>query len=89
MKDKRNDKIARHFDIFLNGQKFRVISCKIDEVSHVLSIKTKIFGQSFPHSGRFIITIPSENTVKELCISFQSMGKDPAIEHWKYTISVL
>lgn len=86
MKDKRFDKINRHFDIFLNDQKFKVISCKIDEVSHVLSIKTKIFGQAFPHHGRFIITIPSENTVMELCISFQSMGKEPAIEQWIYTI---
>ena len=86
MKDKRVDKIKQHIDIFFNNQKFKVLSCKIDETGNSLSIKTKVFGQDFPHNGRFIIDIPSQNTTRDLSIVFQSMGKDSSVEHWEYTI---
>ena len=87
MKDKRLDKVKQHFDILINDQKFKVISCKIDQAGSILSIKTKIFGQAFPHNGRFIIIIPSQNTTYDLSIVFRSMGKDSSIEHWEYTIN--
>ena len=86
MKDKRLDKVKQHFDILINDQKFKVISCKIDQVSSILSIKTKIFGQTFPHNGCFTITIPSQNTTHDLSLVFRSMCKDSSIEHWEYTI---
>ncbi len=86
MNDKRIDKVKQHFGILINDQKFKVISCKIDEVDGTLSIKTKIFGQNFPHSGRFMIAIPSQNITQDLSAVFQSMSKDTAIEHWEYTI---
>lgn len=86
MKDKRLDKITQHYDLFINNQKYKVLSCKILEVEHRLSIKTKIRGQAFPHSGRFDILIPSEKLSIELCVAFQSMSSSAAIEHWEYTI---
>lgn len=86
MKDKRIDKVRQHFDVLFNDQKFKVISCKINEADSILSIKTKIFGQSFPHNGCFTIAIPSQNTLQDLSVVFQSMSKDSAIEHWEYTI---
>ncbi len=86
MKDKRINKVKQHFDIFINDQKFKVISCKIDEANGTLSIKTKIFGQAFPHNGRFIITIPSQNTFHDLSVVFRAMTKDTVIEHWEYVI---
>ena len=85
MKDKRIDKVKQHFDIFFNNQKFKVISCKIDEADGILLIKTKIFGQDFPHNGRFTIVIPSQNTTQDLSVVFRSMSKDSSIEHWEYT----
>ena len=86
MKDTRIDKVKHHFNVFLNNQKFKVISCKIDQVDGILSIKTKIFGQDFPHDGRFTITIPSQNIIQDLSVEFRSMSKDSSIEHWEYTI---
>ncbi len=86
MKDKRIDKVKQHFDIFFNNQKFKVISCKIDGTGSILSIKTKIFGQAFPHNGRFTITIPSQNTIQDFSITFRSMGKNSSVEHWEYTV---
>ena len=86
MKDKRIDKVKQHFDMFFNNQKFKVISCKIDEADSIISIKTKIFGQPFPHNGCFTIAIPSQNTMQNLSVVFRSMSKDSSIEHWEYTI---
>ena len=86
MKDKRISKVKQHLDVLINGQKFKVISCKINEVDGTLSIKTKIFGQEFPHNGRFIISSPSQNTIQDLLVVFRSMSKDSSIEHWEYTI---
>ena len=86
MRDNQIDKVKRHFDMFFNTQKFKVISCKIDEQNKLLSIKTKIFGQAFPHNGHFTIAIPSQNTMQKLSVVFQSMRKDSSIEHWEYTI---
>ena len=86
MKDKRLNKVKQHFDILINDQKFKVISCKIDEAGSILSIKTKIFGQDFPHNGCFTIAIPSQDTMQDLSVVFRSMSKDSSIEHWEYTI---
>ena len=86
MRDRRIDKIKQHFDIFFNNQKFKVISCKIAQAEGRISIKTKIFGQDFPHNGQFAIVIPSQNTVQDLSVVFRSMGKDSSVEHWEYMI---
>ena len=86
MKDKRIDKVKQHFELFFNDRKFKVISCKIDEAEGLLLIKTKIFGQDFPRSGRFTIVIPSQDIMRDFSIVFRSMGKDSAIEQWEYTI---
>ena len=86
MKEKRLNKVKQHFDILINNQKFKVISCKIDEAGGILSIKTKIFGQDFPHNGCFTIAITSQDTMQDLSVVFRSMSKDSSIEHWEYTI---
>lgn len=86
MNDKRINKVKQHFDMFFNDQKFKVISCKINKADGTFSIKTKIFGQPFPHNGRFIIAIPSQSSTQDLSIVFRAMSKDTAIEHWEYTI---
>ena len=87
MKDKRIVKIQQHFDIFFNNQKFKAISCKINEADATLLITTKIFSQDFPHNGRFTITIPSQNVIHNFSIVFRSMYKNPSIERWEYTIT--
>lgn len=86
MKDKRLDKITQHYDIYINNHKYKVLSCKILKDERKLSIKTKIRGQSFPHSGLLHLVIPTENISIELHASFHSMSSNAAIEHWEYTI---
>lgn len=86
MKDKRIDKIKQHFDMFFNNRKFKVISCKINEADGILLIKTKIFGQDFPHNGRFTVIVPSQNVMRDFSVVFKSTLKDSSVEHWEYTI---
>ena len=85
MKDKRVDKVNQHFDVFFNDRKFKIISCKIDDATGIISIKTKIFGQRFPHGGHFVLSIPSQNITRDVSIAFHAKAKDPAIENWEYT----
>ena len=84
MKDQRIEKFKQHFDLFLNDQKFKVLSCYIGEKS--LSIKTKVKGQAFPEEGRFTIVIPSKDISKECTLSFQYKISDGAIEDWEYAL---
>lgn len=86
MKDQRAEKIQKHYDIYFNTQKFKVLSCQMDEDTHKLCIKTKIKGQPFPKNGQFVIKIPSENISREVRLSFQSMTCNAALEHWEYEI---
>lgn len=86
MKDNRITKVKQHFDIFFNSEKFKIISCKIDETGRILTIKTKVFGQNFPHNGHFTIAIPSQNMTLDVAVTFQTMCKNSAIEIWKYEI---
>ncbi len=86
MKDQRAEIIQKHYDIFFDHKKYKVIACRIDETNHTLSIKTKVHGQPFPMTGRFTFAVPSEQITEEICISFQSMCNNSSIEHWQYTI---
>ena len=86
MRDKRIEKVKQHFDIFINGQKFKVLSIKIDEVNSTVSIKTKIFGQAFPHEGRFVISVPSQELTRALTLAFRFGTKDGSVERWEYSI---
>lgn len=86
MNDKRIVKIKQHYNVFLNGSKFKVISCEIDEENGMLSIKTKVFGQRFPQDGSVKMVIPSQGVSRELSVSFCHMDSTPVIEHWVYTI---
>lgn len=73
-------------DIFFNNEKFKIVSCGIDESNGILTIKTKVFDQSFPHNGHFTIAIPSQNTDLDVAITFHTMWKNSAIKLWKYAI---
>lgn len=86
MKDKRIEKIKNHFDILMNGKKYKVLSCEIQKENHRLSIKTKVFGQDFPREERVVLIIPSENTTEVFCASMLFISSTAAIEHWEYTI---
>ena len=49
MKDNRIEKIKQHYTIILNNKSYKVLKHKIDSEKSLLTIKTKVFGQNFPH----------------------------------------
>ncbi len=87
MKNKQINKIKAHYEIFINGKKFKVLSCKIDKNNNTIAITTKIFGQDFPQNSKVSILIPSENLSENFEVKLNYMYKNTATEQWHYTIT--
>ncbi len=61
MKDKRIEKIKKHYEILINGKKVKIINHMIDEKE--IRLITKIKGQSFPFDECVRIEIPKQGTL--------------------------
>ncbi len=85
MKDKRLEKIKRHYFIQIDNQQFKILNHKVDLGQKMFIIKTKVMGQCFPH-GKNIQVLIADETVQPLTIGFKAMYKDEKIETWEYTI---
>ena len=85
MKDKRLEKIKKHYNIQIDNQKFKILSFKVDQDHSIFTIKTKNMGQHFPHGNNCQVLIP-DDTIHSLTIGFKTMYKDEKIETWEYTI---
>lgn len=85
MRDKRIDKIKKHYFIYINNEKFKILNHRIDVERSLFVVKTKIAGQKFPHSNHISISITSD-TVQIFTVAFRGMYKDEKIETWEYTI---
>ena len=85
MKDKRLEKIKKHYNIQIDNQQFKILSHKVDQEHGVFIIKTKIMGQHFPHGNDCQVFI-SDDTAHPLAIKFKAMYKDEKIETWEYTV---
>ena len=85
MKDKRLEKIKKHYHIQIDHEQFKILNHKIDQEHNILIIKTKIMGQRFPHGANSQVIILGD-TARSLTIGFKTMYKDEKIETWEYTI---
>ena len=85
MKDNRMEKLKQHYTIILNGQNYKVLKHKIDTDKSLLTIKTKIFGQDFPH-GENISVSTAEDNDQTVIVAWRGMWKDEKVEHWEYSI---
>lgn len=85
MKDKRLDKIKKHYCIKINDQHFKILNHKIDLDQGVFIIRTKIMGQCLPTDNNIQTLIESE-TAQLLTISFKCMYKNEKIETWEYFV---
>ena len=81
MKDKRLEKIKKHYNIQIDNLQFKILSCKVDQDHSIFTIKTKIMGQHFPHDNNCQVLIP-DDTIHSLTIGFKTMYKDEKIETW-------
>ena len=85
MKDNRLKKIKQHDTIILNGRNYKVLKHKIDREKSLLTIRTKVFGQDFPHGDNISVSIEKDST-QTVTVAFRSMWKDEKIERWEYNI---
>ncbi len=86
MKDKRLEKIKKHYSIQIDNQQFKILSHKVDHDHNIFTVKTKIMGQHFPHGENCLVLI-HDDSIRSLTIGFKAMYKDEKIETWEYTIS--
>ena len=83
MKDNRLEKIKQHYTISLNGRNYKVLKHKIDREKSLLTIRTKIFGQDFPHGDNISVST-AENNAQITIVAWKGMWKDEKVEHWEY-----
>ena len=77
MKDNRIEKIKKHYTIILNGQNYKVLKHKIDTDKSLLTIKTKVFGQNFPHGENISFTTAEDNDSTSKAYFFSSSAHEP------------
>ena len=85
MKDNRIEKIKQHYTITFNGKNYKILKHKIDSEKSLLTIKTKVFGQNFPH-GENISVSTAEDSNSTLIVAWKGMWKDEKVETWEYKI---
>jgi predicted GH43/DUF377 family glycosyl hydrolase len=85
MKDNRIEKIKQHYTITFNGKNYKVLKHKIDVEKSLLTIKTKIFGQDFPHGDNISVSTAKDND-QIFVVAWKGMWKDEKVENWEYKI---
>ncbi len=84
MKDNRIEKIKQHYNITLNDKNFKVLKHKIDIEKSLFTIKTKVFGQDFPHGDN--ISFFSSDHNQHFVVTWKGTFKDEKVECWEYRI---
>lgn len=69
----------------MNNERFKILKHVIDDDKSLFTIRTKIFGQNFPHGDNVLVSIP-EDSDQTFIVAWKSMCKDEKIEYWEYKI---
>ena len=87
MKDKKADKIKKHFKIKIDENDFKIMNYIItEEPDQTLRLITKIRGQKFPKTSIVKIKIPTMGENITLCGTYKAMFSSPMLEDWIYEI---
>lgn len=87
MKDKRLEKVNKHYNVLIDGKSFKVMNYIISNDNQTLRLITKIRGQKFPDESIVVIEIPtSENNKIVLKGNWKGLLSKPALEEWEYEI---
>lgn len=86
MKDKRAEKMKKHYNILLNGTEFKVLNCIVSSDKKTLGIRTKIFGQQFPRESFVMAELPTDEGEKYISLKYTGMGSTEKMEFWEYKI---
>ncbi len=86
MKDKRTEKIKKHYNILVDGKSFKIMNYIISNDNKILNIRTKIRGQIPPTDSVVIIEIPiSEKSIILRC-KWKALLSKPTLEEWEFEI---
>jgi len=86
VKDRRAEKMKKHYNITLNGNKFKVLNCIVSKDEKTLSIRTKVFGQRFPWESFVLAEIPADEGSHYLWLNYAGMSSNTKLENWEYHI---
>lgn len=86
MKDKRTEKIKKHYNIFVNGKSFKIMNHIISNDNKTLRLITKIRGQQISTDSLVVIEIPTfENNIVFEC-KYKALLSSPILEEWEFEI---
>lgn len=86
MKDKRIEKVNKHYSVFINGKQFKVLNHFVSQNNiSTIRLVTKIKGQDFPNSLANI-EIPLESSVLFIVGKWKSQGSSLTTEECVYEI---
>lgn len=86
MKDRRAEKIKRHYNVLFNGKKFKVLNCIVSTDKTMLNVRTKVFGQYFPTETFVLAEIPNDEGSRYIWLEYAGMGSTTKMEEWRYNI---
>ena len=84
MHDKRAEKIKNHFEVIINGEKFKVVN--IISREDKVRLLTKVRGQSFPKGEIVTLEVETEAGTDVLLARWKYAAVSPVLEDHTYEI---
>lgn len=84
MQDKKSEKIKKHYDIYIDGNKFKILNFILSD--NTLRLLTKIKGQPFPCGNVVCVLISADGQEVDLKCKFKHAALSPILEDWRYEI---
>ncbi len=86
MKDKRTEKIKKHYNILVDRKPFKIMNYIISNDNKTLRLITKIRGQQISTDSLVVIEIPTlENNIVLEC-KYKTLLSSPILEEWEFEI---
>lgn len=86
MKDKRTEKIKKHYSILVDGKPFKIMNYIISNDNKTLRLITKIRGQQISTDSVVVIEIPAIESKVVLECKYKSLLSSPTLEEWEFKI---
>ncbi len=86
MKDKRTEKIKKHYSILVDGKPFKIMNYIISNDNKTLRLITKVRGQKVPADSVIVIEIPKFESKVTVECKYKSLLSSPILEEWEFEI---
>ena len=86
MKDKRTEKIKKHYSILVDGKSFKIMNYIISNDNKTLRLITKVRGQKVPVDSAIVIEIRKLESKVTVECKYKSLLSSPTLEEWEFEI---